>query len=174
MSRASSDHAAHTDALGDADLTRLARQGDPAAFRTIMRRHNRRLFRVARSILRDDSEAEDMVQEAYVRAFTALAGFRGEASLSTWLTRITLNEALGRLRRRQPTVDLTVLDTTVLDGSHPRKQLARPRLKPDQALLHVARLARLVVLPAGDEPVVVFIRALEADIVVRVERVPVE
>src|SRR5215213_746708 len=120
MSRASSDHAAHTDALGDADLTRLARQGDPAAFRTIMRRHNRRLFRVARSILRDDSEAEDVVQEAYVRAFTALAGFRGEASLSTWLTRITLNEALGRLRRRQTAVGLEQVDAAAREGGGAR------------------------------------------------------
>src|SRR5215207_2693510 len=116
MSRASSDHAAHTDALGDADLTRLARQGDPAAFRTIMRRHNRRLFRVARSILRDDSEAEDMVQEAYVRAFSAMAGFRGEASLSTWLTQITLNEARGRLRKRRAQVGVDAIEAAQMKG----------------------------------------------------------
>jgi len=110
MQRAPSNHATDTDALGDADLTRLAQQGDAAAFRAIMRRHNRLLYRVARSVVRDDSEAEDVVQEAYVRAFTGLAEFRGEASLSTWLTRIALNEALGRLRRQRPTVDLKALD----------------------------------------------------------------
>jgi RNA polymerase sigma-70 factor, ECF subfamily len=105
-----SDRVADTDGLGDADLARLARQGEAGAFRTIMRRYNRRLYRAARGVLRDDSEAEDAVQEAYLRAFTGISEFRGEASLSTWLTRITLNEALGRLRRRRPSVDLESLD----------------------------------------------------------------
>ena len=99
------------DRLGDAELVRLARQGHGDAFRSIMQRHNRRLYRVARSVLRDDAEAEDVVQESYVRAFAALAEFRGDASLSTWLTRIALNEALGRLRRRRPTVALEAVDS---------------------------------------------------------------
>jgi RNA polymerase sigma-70 factor (ECF subfamily) len=90
--------------LGDGELVALARRGEAGAFGEIMRRNNRRLFRAARSVLRDDAEAEDAVQEAYVRAFQGLAGFRGEAGLSTWLTRIVLNEALGRLRRRRATV----------------------------------------------------------------------
>jgi RNA polymerase sigma-70 factor, ECF subfamily len=97
-------------ALGDAELVQLALQRDSNAFRAIMQRHNRRLYRVARSIMHDDSEAEDVVQEAYVLAFSNLAKFRSESSLATWLTRITLNEALGRLRRRRPTVDLSSLD----------------------------------------------------------------
>ncbi len=97
--------------LPDGELVRLAKLGQASAFRAIMQRHNRRLYRVARSVLRDESEAEDVVQEAYVRAFTAIGGFRGEASLSSWLTRIALNEALGRKRRRRPTVDLAALDT---------------------------------------------------------------
>jgi RNA polymerase sigma-70 factor (ECF subfamily) len=96
--------------LGDAELVQLALQRDSDAFRAIMQRHNRRLYRVARSIMHDDSEAEDVVQEAYVLAFSNLAKFRAESSLATWLTRITLNEALGRLRRRRPTVDLASLD----------------------------------------------------------------
>jgi RNA polymerase sigma-70 factor, ECF subfamily len=75
-----------------------------------MQRHNRRLYRCARSIVRDDAEAEDIVQETYVDAFSKLASFRGESSLATWLTRITLNEALGRVRRRRATVELTALD----------------------------------------------------------------
>jgi RNA polymerase sigma-70 factor (ECF subfamily) len=75
-----------------------------------MQRHNRRLFRVARSVVDDDAEAEDVVQEAWVRAFTHLDGFRGEARLSTWLTRIALNEALGRLRQRRVTVGLNDID----------------------------------------------------------------
>ena len=87
--------------LGEEELARLARDGGRDGFREIMRRYNRRLYRVARSVLRDEAEAEDVVQETFFRAFTSLAGFRGEARLSTWLTRIALNEALGRLRRRR-------------------------------------------------------------------------
>ncbi|HWX48594.1 MAG TPA: RNA polymerase sigma factor [Roseomonas sp.] len=102
--------------LGDAELVILARQGEALAFREIMRRNNRHLFRAARSVLRDEVEAEDVVQEAYVRAFQGLAGFRGDASLSTWLTRIALNEALGRLRRRRATVDLEAIEVAQKGG----------------------------------------------------------
>jgi RNA polymerase sigma-70 factor (ECF subfamily) len=98
------------DGLDDLALVERARNQDGAAVRLIMQRHNRRLYRAARSILNDDAEAEDVVQEAYVRAFTHLDGFRGEAQLSTWLTRIALNEALGRLRRRRLTVGLKDID----------------------------------------------------------------
>src|SRR5258707_14220450 len=86
------------------------RQGDRSAFATLIQRHNRRLYRVARSIVHDDAEAEDIVQEAYVRAFRHLDGFRGEARLSTWLTRIALNEAVDRLRRQRPQVGLAAID----------------------------------------------------------------
>lgn len=85
----------------DLDLARRAGAGDPQAFRTIMTTHNQALYRIARAVIRNDSEAEDVVQEAYVRAFSHLDSFRGEATLSTWLSRITLNEALGRLRRKK-------------------------------------------------------------------------
>jgi RNA polymerase sigma-70 factor (ECF subfamily) len=96
--------------LGEGELVTLARRGEAMAFCEIMRRNNRHLFRAARGVLRDDAEAEDVVQEAYVRAFRGLAGFRGESSLSTWLTRIALNEALGRLRRRRDTVGLEAIE----------------------------------------------------------------
>jgi RNA polymerase sigma-70 factor (ECF subfamily) len=91
-------------ASAEADLIARALRNDDGAVRAIIRQNNRRLFRIARSITKDDSEAEDVVQESYVRAFTRLAEFRGESSLSTWLTRIVLNEAYGRVRRRRPTV----------------------------------------------------------------------
>jgi RNA polymerase sigma-70 factor (ECF subfamily) len=97
--------------LGDAQLVALARQRDGEAFRVIMQRNNRRLYRVARAIVHDDAEAEDVVQQVYVGAFGKLGTFRGESSLATWLTRITVNEALARLRRQRPTVDLSALDT---------------------------------------------------------------
>lgn len=96
--------------FNDVELERRALARDNTAFRTIMERHNRRLYRVARSILRNDSEAEDVVQEAYVNAFTHLNGFRGESSLATWLSRIVMNEALGRLRRERPAVELDAVD----------------------------------------------------------------
>jgi RNA polymerase sigma-70 factor (ECF subfamily) len=96
---------ADADALSDEVLVARARERDEAAVRSLTTRYNRRLFRVARSILRDDAEAEDVVQETYVRAFTGLDLFRGDAAFGTWITRIAMNEALGRLRRRRPTVD---------------------------------------------------------------------
>jgi RNA polymerase sigma-70 factor (ECF subfamily) len=99
--------------LPDGDLVVHARTGDEQAVRTIIRRHNQRLFRSARAIVRNDAEAEDVVQATYVHAFTHLAAFRGEAQLSTWLTRIALNEALGRLRRRRPTTGLEDIDMQV-------------------------------------------------------------
>ena len=74
---------------------------DLSAWEAVMRRHNRRLFRVARSMLRDDAEAEDAVQEGYLQAYRKLGTFRGESKLSTWLVRIVANEALMR-RRRNP------------------------------------------------------------------------
>jgi RNA polymerase sigma-70 factor (ECF subfamily) len=94
----------------DAELVDRARRRDSAAFRVIMQRHNRRLYRIARAVLRNDGEAEDAVQEAYVRAFTHLGEFRGDASLATWLSRIVLNEALGRIRRRRGERDLTAVE----------------------------------------------------------------
>jgi RNA polymerase sigma-70 factor, ECF subfamily len=93
------------DSLSDDELIELVRIRDEEAVRTITRRYNRRLFRIARSILRNDTEAEDVVQETYVRALTGLDLFRGDAAFGTWITRIAMNEALGRLRSQRPTVD---------------------------------------------------------------------
>lgn len=83
----------------DEALVSRAAAGETGAFETLMRRHNRRLFRTARSILRDDARAEDAVQDAWLRAWRALGAFRAQSSVSTWLVRIAANEALGRLRR---------------------------------------------------------------------------
>src|SRR5437762_5161935 len=100
----------------EAELVRRARERDEPAIRSIMQSNNRRLYRLARGILRSDSEAEDVVQETYVRAFTHLEGFRGDSSLSTWLARIAMNEALGRLRRERPAVDLSSLPEGALEA----------------------------------------------------------
>ncbi len=83
----------------DVELARRVARGDTRAFEQIMRRYNRTLFRTARAILRDDGLAEDAVQEAYLRAYGAIGGFRGESKLSTWLIRIVANEALERRRK---------------------------------------------------------------------------
>ena len=98
-------------ALPEGELVALARAGHAEAVRRIVQTHNRKLYRVARAVLHDDSEAEDVVQETYVRALSNLDRFRGDSSLATWLTRIAVNEALGRLRRRRPKVELDALDT---------------------------------------------------------------
>lgn len=96
--------------VSESDLVRRARARDESAIRVIIRSHNRRLYRIARSILRDDSEAEDAVQETYLKAFLHLDKFRGDAAIGTWLSRIVMNEALGRLRRRRPMVDWSTME----------------------------------------------------------------
>jgi len=104
-------------ALDDMALVELARGGRREAFRHIMRRCNQRLFRVARGVVDDDAEAEDVVQEAYVHAFEKLSTFRGDAALLTWMTRIVLNEAHGRLRRRRRTVGIEQIDASQCDAA---------------------------------------------------------
>jgi RNA polymerase sigma-70 factor (ECF subfamily) len=89
------------DALSDLDLAERVRMRDSVALRLIMQRNNRRLYRTAWSILKDSSEAQEAVQDGYVKAFDAIESFAGRSSLSTWLTRIVANEALGRRRSLQ-------------------------------------------------------------------------
>jgi RNA polymerase sigma-70 factor, ECF subfamily len=86
------------DRIQEQELVALAASCDESAIRAIIKLHNSRLFRIARSVLRDNAEAEDALQESYVKAFAALSGFRGDSSLRTWLSRIVLNECLQRLR----------------------------------------------------------------------------
>ena len=84
----------------DLSLARRIAEGDREAFVQLMRLHNRRFFRLARAALRDAAEAEDALQEAWLSAYRAIGGYRGDASLSTWLSRMVLNECLARLRKR--------------------------------------------------------------------------
>jgi RNA polymerase sigma-70 factor, ECF subfamily len=88
-------------ALADTELVARIGRHEQAAFEILMRRNNSRLFRVARSILRDDAEAEDALQDAYLEAYRRIASFRGDAQLATWLTRIVINQSLMRLRRQK-------------------------------------------------------------------------
>jgi RNA polymerase sigma-70 factor (ECF subfamily) len=103
--------------LHDHELAARAAAGDGPAFAIIMRRHNRLLFRTARSILKSDVEAEDALQEAYLRAWRAIDGFRNEAKLSTWLARIVINESLARLRRGRG-AQVIPLDNTMPEQDH--------------------------------------------------------
>ncbi len=141
----------------DAELVALARKGIATAFHAIMERNNRRLFRVARGVLRDEAEAEDAVQEAYLRAFANLHGYEGAASLSTWLTRITLNEALGRLRRRRSMVDLDSIVESAAGGGAPGARvvpfpLAQPATSDPEHVAAQTEIRRLLERAIDDLP----------------------
>lgn len=148
----------------EADLVARAAAGDAVAFERLMRRHNQLLFRTARSILPGDAEAEDAVQEGWLRAWRALSGFRAESRLSTWLVQIVRNEALGRLRRRS--AQIIPLEAAMLSPD-PKTQAAlteEPARGPEQALLRaqVRRLmeARIDLLPEAYRTVFM-LRAVE-------------
>jgi len=109
-------HARCAEDVSEIELARLASQGDGAAFEAIMRHHNQLLFRAARGIVGSDAEAEDVAQEAWMKAWRALSGFRAESKLSTWLVRITVNEALGRLRRKS--AQIIPLEAAMMSSDH--------------------------------------------------------
>jgi len=119
----------------DLELAWRAASGDEMAFEAIMRRHNRLLFRTARAILKSDTDAEDVVQQAYLQAWQALGDFRADAKLSTWLVRIVVNEALGQLRRRQLKVvplEAVMVSTAQMDASWQQDDMDR---SPDRAAM---------------------------------------
>src|SRR5262245_40991471 len=87
--------------LTDGEIVKRVRDGDRALFEILMRRHNQRVYRVARAVINDERDVEDVMQQAYINAFTHLHQFEERAQFSTWLTRITLNEAFGRRRRQK-------------------------------------------------------------------------
>ncbi|MDL5035184.1 RNA polymerase sigma factor [Comamonas resistens] len=119
----------------DLELALRAASGDEMAFEAIMRRHNRLLFRTARAILKSDTDAEDVVQQAYLQAWQALGDFRADAKLSTWLVRIVVNEALGQLRRRQLKVvplEAVMVSTAQMDASWQQDDMDR---SPDRAAM---------------------------------------
>jgi RNA polymerase sigma-70 factor (ECF subfamily) len=130
------------EALDDIVLAGLVAARDPAAVRLVTTRNNQRLFRAAFTILGNRAEAEDAVQSAYLRAFAAIRNFEGRSSLSTWLTRIVINESLGRLRsakRRRAHLDgasVTILDDYreklmqgSISGTSPDREHARAELR---------------------------------------------
>jgi RNA polymerase sigma-70 factor (ECF subfamily) len=108
------------DPAPDGELIRRILGGESVLFAVIMRRYNQRLYRAVRAIVGRDDEAEDVVQQAYVAAYSNLSRFRGEARLSTWLTRIAINEALGRMRKSQRA------EIALVDGGAERMEEPRP------------------------------------------------
>ena len=102
--------------ITDESLAKRVLAGDTALFEVLMRRHNQRLYRIARAVLRDDAEAEDVMQDAYVRAYENLSQFEGRASFSTWISRIALYEALARVRKRKRVVELDAIVESEREG----------------------------------------------------------
>lgn len=156
---------AANEAIADGELARRIAAGDQHAFRLLMRRHNQKLYRTARSILRDDAEAEDAVQEGWLLAYRAMSGFRGDAKLSTWLVRIVANEAIARLRKRGRRAEIIRLDGDT-DAGEPTESLmndAAPE-QPEQGALR-AETRRLLERKIDELPeafrAVFVLRALE-------------
>lgn len=115
--------------LPDEEVVRRVLDGETSLFEIIMRRYNQRLYRIARGILRDDAEAEDVMQDAYVRAYEHLAQFAGRSQFSTWLSRIAIHEALARLRRRPRMEQLGPADS---DAGESDMNLLANSLNPEQ------------------------------------------
>jgi RNA polymerase sigma-70 factor, ECF subfamily len=154
-------HKPDYEGMTDEEIVTCLQRGERGAFDVIIRRHNQRLFRVTRSVLGDDAEAEDAVQEVYVKAFSNIEGFRRQASLTTWLTQIALNEARDRRRRRRPTAPLDELDA--LDGMqgasviplHPALVSSDP--ERDAARTEIRRLVETAVDLLPDDFRIVFV-----------------
>ncbi len=149
----------------DAALIARALARDAAALAEIMRRNNRRLYRAAWGILRDEQEAEDAVQDCYLKAFAALPNFRGEAALSTWLTRIAINEALMRRRKRQAQA-AAVGNVIPLrpEGTPADEPVEDPTLSPEAAAMRAQLRPYLQDAVGGlpeDQRAVFVLRALE-------------
>jgi RNA polymerase sigma-70 factor (ECF subfamily) len=132
--------------LSDADLAAAIRGGDQHAFALLMRRMNRPLYRTARSILRDDGEAEDALQDAYLQAFRGIHAWRGDATLKTWLTRIVVNEAIARSRKSRRRAAVIVLHgADGADGEEPQAGDAEANTpeQPEQSALRAQLRAAL-------------------------------
>jgi RNA polymerase sigma-70 factor (ECF subfamily) len=149
--------------LTDSELIERIRGGEVSALEVLMRRHNRALYRTARAILRDDAEAEDVVQEAYLRAYRALETFRGESKFSTWLVRITANEALMRRRRKGGIAVVVPMNSAALAGDIWDEPMSdEPGPEKDALRSEMRRIleARIDALPDAYRAVFV-LRALE-------------
>jgi RNA polymerase sigma-70 factor, ECF subfamily len=120
-------------ARNEDDLVARARERDEFAIRALIQRHNQRLYRIARGILRDDAEAEDAMQEGYLKAFSHLDDFEGNAAIGTWLCRIVMNEALSRLRQRRPTVEWNSMEDAGMLSAEVIRFSTETRPDPERA-----------------------------------------
>jgi len=136
---------AGAEALSDEEIVARVKDGDTGLYEIIMRRYNQRLYRVAVAVLRDYAEAEDVMQEAYVRAYQHLDQFAGRAAFSTWLTRIAVHEALRRVRLRNRNVSL---DDVGHDGEASMNDVEEKSPDPEQnaSRAEVCQLLQEVVL----------------------------
>ena len=121
--------------MPDAELARRVGDGEEAAIRLLTKRYNQTLFRTARAILRDDAEAEDAVQEAYLKAIRGIAGFRSDARLATWMVRIAVNEALGRLRKMKRTAEVIPLAGDLGEGAENYDPMDEKTATPEEETL---------------------------------------
>jgi RNA polymerase sigma-70 factor (ECF subfamily) len=147
---------ARLEAWSDEQVVGRVLAGDSALYELLMRRYNQRLYRVARAILRDDAEAEDVMQDTYVRAYQHLADFEGRAMFSTWLTRIAVHEALARSRRRSRFQSLDaseeftggVMESLASAGRDPEQVAYDRELEHvlEQAILKLSEDYRLVLM----------------------------
>jgi RNA polymerase sigma-70 factor (ECF subfamily) len=124
--------AAETAALPDAEIVRRVRAGERALFEILMRRHNQRVYRAARAVVKDEAEVEDVMQQAYINAFTHLDQFEERSKFSTWLIRIALNEAFGRRRKMQRNESMTANQSTQdEDQGELMDTIASPQADPE-------------------------------------------
>lgn len=138
--------------LGDAEVAALCVRRDPEAVRHVLTANNQRLFRAAWSILKDRGEAEEALQAAYVSAFSSMQRFEGRSSLTTWLTRIVINEALGRLRsERRRRARLEAEGVPVLDAYREKLMAGSETPLPDAAVAR-EQLRRLLERAVADLP----------------------
>lgn len=140
--------------LSDEEVVARILAGETALFEIIMRRYNQRLYRLARAILRDDAEAEDVMQDAYVRAYEHLRQFAGRAQFSTWLSRIAIHEALARVKKRRRVDQLDETEwvgsetNLITSASSPEEQASASELRNalEEAILEIPEQYRLVLM----------------------------
>ena len=147
----------------DVSVVHRVLAGDRMAFALLMRRYNRRLYRVARAIVGNDAEAEDALQEAYINAYRGLRQFRGDSSLATWLSRLVVNECLGRMRRsarRQNVIPMTPSPADHEIEAVPSDEVASPDAAADRAQMKAILERRIDALPESFRAVFV-LRSVE-------------
>lgn len=151
------------DTTDDATVVRRVLTGDGAAFALLMRRFNGRLYRLARAITGDDAEAEDALQEAYLNAYRSLRQFRGDSSLATWLSRLVVNECLGRMRRSARRQNVIPMSPSPAEGeieAVPSDEVGSPDMAADRAQMRAILERRIDALPESFRAVFV-LRSVE-------------